>query len=197
MFDRAGGAGKPRVGQVAIAYDPDRDAAVKRAHEQFRWFGLGWKVNADLPNPDVVRRRHRSSSPPSRWPTRSPAAPTSRSTSRRSRRSSTPASTKSRSCRSAPTARTSSSPGRRRSSCRHYARCDANRATDSVKRPERRCAGGIEPTREQHRAAIWVTVVADRPAGSEIDALLHTLMKARPAGFEPATSRSGGGRSIP
>jgi G6PDH family F420-dependent oxidoreductase len=51
-FDRAGGSGKSRVGQVAIAYDPDRDAAIQRAHEQFRWFGLGWKVNADLPNPD-------------------------------------------------------------------------------------------------------------------------------------------------
>ena len=52
MFDRAGGGGKSRVGQVAIAYDRDRDAAIERAHEQFRWFGLGWKVNADLPNPD-------------------------------------------------------------------------------------------------------------------------------------------------
>jgi G6PDH family F420-dependent oxidoreductase len=52
MFDRAGGGGKSRVGQVAIAYDVDKDAAIKRAHEQFRWFGLGWKVNADLPNPD-------------------------------------------------------------------------------------------------------------------------------------------------
>ncbi len=52
MFDRAGGGGKSRVGQVAIAYDPDKDAAVERAHDQFRWFGLGWKVNADLPNPD-------------------------------------------------------------------------------------------------------------------------------------------------
>ena len=52
LFDRAGGSGKPRVGQMAIVYDRDRDAAVKRAHEQFRWFGLGWKVNADLPNPD-------------------------------------------------------------------------------------------------------------------------------------------------
>jgi G6PDH family F420-dependent oxidoreductase len=51
MFDAAGGAGKPRVGQIAVAYDADRDAAVKRAHEQFRWFGLGWKVNADLPGP--------------------------------------------------------------------------------------------------------------------------------------------------
>ncbi|PZS08339.1 MAG: LLM class F420-dependent oxidoreductase [Solirubrobacterales bacterium] len=52
MFDAAGGSGKPRVGQVAVAYDADRDAAVERAHAQFRWFGLGWKVNADLPNPD-------------------------------------------------------------------------------------------------------------------------------------------------
>ncbi len=51
MFDAAGGAGKTRVGQIAVAYDPDRDAAVRRAHEQFRWFGLGWKVNADLPAP--------------------------------------------------------------------------------------------------------------------------------------------------
>jgi len=50
-FDAAGGAGKPRVGQVAVCWDPDRDAAVRRAHDQFRWFGLGWKVNADLPNP--------------------------------------------------------------------------------------------------------------------------------------------------
>ncbi len=52
MFDAAGGAGKPRVGQIALAYDRDREAAIQRAHEQFRWFGLGWKVNADLPNPE-------------------------------------------------------------------------------------------------------------------------------------------------
>jgi G6PDH family F420-dependent oxidoreductase len=52
MFQRAGGDGKPRVGQIALAYDQDREAAIERAHEQFRWFGLGWKVNADLPNPE-------------------------------------------------------------------------------------------------------------------------------------------------
>jgi G6PDH family F420-dependent oxidoreductase len=52
MFDAFGGAGKPRVGQIAICFDPDKAAAIKRAHEQFRWFGLGWKVNADLPNPE-------------------------------------------------------------------------------------------------------------------------------------------------
>jgi G6PDH family F420-dependent oxidoreductase len=53
MFDAAGGVGKPRVGQIAVAYDTDRVAAVKRAHEQFRWFGLGWRVNADLPGPSA------------------------------------------------------------------------------------------------------------------------------------------------
>jgi G6PDH family F420-dependent oxidoreductase len=52
MFDQAGGTGKPRVGQIAVAYDTDKETAVQRAHEQFRWFGLGWKVMADLPNPD-------------------------------------------------------------------------------------------------------------------------------------------------
>jgi G6PDH family F420-dependent oxidoreductase len=51
MFEAAGGAGKPRVGQIAVAYDPDRETAVERAHDQFRWFGLGWKVNTDLPAP--------------------------------------------------------------------------------------------------------------------------------------------------
>jgi G6PDH family F420-dependent oxidoreductase len=51
MFDAAGGAGKPRVGQLPVCYDRDRDTAVKRAHEQFRWFGGGWKVNAELPGP--------------------------------------------------------------------------------------------------------------------------------------------------
>jgi G6PDH family F420-dependent oxidoreductase len=49
MFDAAGGAGKPRVGQLPVCWDTDKDAAVARAHEQFRWFGGGWKVNAELP----------------------------------------------------------------------------------------------------------------------------------------------------
>jgi G6PDH family F420-dependent oxidoreductase len=48
-FDAAGGAGKPRVGQMPVSFDRDRDAAIDRAHEQFRWFGGGWKVNAELP----------------------------------------------------------------------------------------------------------------------------------------------------
>jgi G6PDH family F420-dependent oxidoreductase len=51
MFDAAGGAGKRRVGQLGISYGPDRDEAIVRAHDQFRWFGLGWKVNSELPGP--------------------------------------------------------------------------------------------------------------------------------------------------
>jgi G6PDH family F420-dependent oxidoreductase len=62
-FDAAGGAGKPRIGQVAICWDPDRDEAVRRAHEQFRWFGLGWKVNADLPNPTAFEAATRYVTP--------------------------------------------------------------------------------------------------------------------------------------
>ncbi|CAL9347991.1 F420-dependent glucose-6-phosphate dehydrogenase [Streptomyces sp. enrichment culture] len=50
-FDRNGGAGKPRVGQVPVCYDPDRDAALARAHEQFRWSVGGWQVNAELRGP--------------------------------------------------------------------------------------------------------------------------------------------------
>jgi G6PDH family F420-dependent oxidoreductase len=50
-FDAAGGEGKPRVGQLPISYDPDRDTAIKRALELFAWFGGGWKVNAELPGP--------------------------------------------------------------------------------------------------------------------------------------------------
>ncbi len=51
MFDHAGGSGKPRIGQIALSYDPDQQAAVKRAMEQFRWFTGGWRVNAELPVP--------------------------------------------------------------------------------------------------------------------------------------------------
>ena len=49
LFDAAGGRGKPRVGQLPVSYDVDRGKAMQRAHEQFRWFGGGWKVNAELP----------------------------------------------------------------------------------------------------------------------------------------------------
>ncbi len=52
QFDAAGGAGKPRIGQVGLSFDADVAVAKKRAHEQFRWFGGGWNVNAELPGPE-------------------------------------------------------------------------------------------------------------------------------------------------
>ncbi|MFD9031056.1 LLM class F420-dependent oxidoreductase [Streptomyces sp. NPDC059567] len=50
-FATHGGAGKPCIGQLPVCYDPDRAAAVARAHEQFRWALGGWEVNAELPGP--------------------------------------------------------------------------------------------------------------------------------------------------
>ncbi|WP_345750277.1 LLM class F420-dependent oxidoreductase [Microbacterium rhizophilus] len=50
-WDEHHGAGSRKIGQVPISWDPDRDAAITRAHDQFRWFGGGWAVNADLPTP--------------------------------------------------------------------------------------------------------------------------------------------------
>ncbi|MGG5260781.1 LLM class F420-dependent oxidoreductase [Phycicoccus avicenniae] len=45
------GSGARAIGQIPICWDPSEEAAVQRAHEQFRWFAGGWKVNADLPTP--------------------------------------------------------------------------------------------------------------------------------------------------
>jgi G6PDH family F420-dependent oxidoreductase len=50
-WDQVSGRDSRKIGQVPVCWDPDRDTAVKRAHEQFRWFGGGWKVNAELPGP--------------------------------------------------------------------------------------------------------------------------------------------------
>ena len=48
-FDAAAGSSLPKIGQLPISWDPDRDVAIDRAHAQFRWFAGGWKVNAELP----------------------------------------------------------------------------------------------------------------------------------------------------
>ena len=52
MWDaaRPGKGSSRRIGQLPICFDTDRDAAIARAHELFRWFGGGWRVNADLPS---------------------------------------------------------------------------------------------------------------------------------------------------
>ncbi|MFD9733559.1 TIGR03557 family F420-dependent LLM class oxidoreductase [Umezawaea sp. NPDC059074] len=38
-----------KVGQLPISWGVDREEAKQRAHEQFRWFAGGWKVNAEIP----------------------------------------------------------------------------------------------------------------------------------------------------
>lgn len=48
-------AGRPsrKIGQMPICWGPDRQEAIAIAHDQFRWFGSGWKVNAELPGPSA------------------------------------------------------------------------------------------------------------------------------------------------
>jgi G6PDH family F420-dependent oxidoreductase len=43
------GAGARAIGQIPICWDPSEEKAIERAHREFRWFGGGWDVNADLP----------------------------------------------------------------------------------------------------------------------------------------------------
>jgi len=51
-WEPAGGkADARRIGQIPICWGLDRNAAMKVAHDQFRWFAGGWRVNADLPSP--------------------------------------------------------------------------------------------------------------------------------------------------
>ena len=51
-WDRAkGDTSSRKIGQIPICWGTDREAAVAKAHDQFRWFAGGWAVNADLPTP--------------------------------------------------------------------------------------------------------------------------------------------------
>jgi G6PDH family F420-dependent oxidoreductase len=47
--DAKEGASTRKIGQLPVCWGPDREACIDRAHELFRWFGGGWKVNAELP----------------------------------------------------------------------------------------------------------------------------------------------------
>lgn len=47
-FHAAGGVGKACYGQLALSFDDQASVARRRAWEQFRWFGGGWNVNAEL-----------------------------------------------------------------------------------------------------------------------------------------------------
>ena len=137
-FDDAAGVQLPKIGQQPLSWGPDRDAAVATAHEQFRWFAGGWKVNAELPGtagfaaatqfvrPDDVAEAI-------------PAGRTSRRTSRRCARSSTPGSPTSRWCRSAGRPRPSSCRSRPRSCCRRCGRSTASPTTWRCVPAEERC----------------------------------------------------------
>jgi G6PDH family F420-dependent oxidoreductase len=50
-FTLAGGAGKPRYGQIPVCYDPDEGAARARARRLWRWAASGWHVMSELPEP--------------------------------------------------------------------------------------------------------------------------------------------------
>ncbi|WP_033401030.1 TIGR03557 family F420-dependent LLM class oxidoreductase [Actinokineospora enzanensis] len=52
-WDGVARAESRKIGQFPISWDTDRDAAVARAHDQFRWALGGWKVNAELPGPSA------------------------------------------------------------------------------------------------------------------------------------------------
>ena len=48
-WDKAHAGESRKIGQLPVSWAPDKDAAVRTAHEEFRWFAGGWKVNAELP----------------------------------------------------------------------------------------------------------------------------------------------------
>jgi G6PDH family F420-dependent oxidoreductase len=49
-YREAGGDG-PRYGEVPLAFAPDEEAAASSASKLIRFGPLGWKVQAELPNP--------------------------------------------------------------------------------------------------------------------------------------------------
>jgi G6PDH family F420-dependent oxidoreductase len=50
-FESNGGVRRPRYGQVALCYGEDESRCRRQVREQFGWFGLGWQVNSELPDP--------------------------------------------------------------------------------------------------------------------------------------------------
>ncbi|MFI8595308.1 LLM class F420-dependent oxidoreductase [Microbacterium sp. NPDC078428] len=50
-WDAAHSGDSRKIGQIPISWDADKDTAIARAHDQFRWFAGGWSVNSDLPTP--------------------------------------------------------------------------------------------------------------------------------------------------
>jgi G6PDH family F420-dependent oxidoreductase len=50
-YAQAGGDRDATWNQIPVCWAPDADAALRTAHERFKWSALGWKVQAELPNP--------------------------------------------------------------------------------------------------------------------------------------------------
>jgi G6PDH family F420-dependent oxidoreductase len=50
-FERASGAQRPKIGQLAVCAGEDEAAARRLAHERWRFAAGGWKVQSELPNP--------------------------------------------------------------------------------------------------------------------------------------------------
>jgi hypothetical protein len=50
MFDDAGGSREAAHRPDRVVIRPDQQVAVRR--DQFRWFTGGWRVNAELPDPE-------------------------------------------------------------------------------------------------------------------------------------------------
>jgi hypothetical protein len=80
-FDDVAGATVHKIGRLPISWDRDGATAVARAHEQFRWFAGGCKVNAELPGTAAFAFRQ-PVRPTEAWPRRWCADPTSPRTSR-------------------------------------------------------------------------------------------------------------------
>ncbi len=52
LWDAAkGNTTSRKIGQIPICWGSDKEQAIEKAHDQFRWFAGGWAVNADLPTP--------------------------------------------------------------------------------------------------------------------------------------------------
>jgi len=50
-FTAAGGDAARTWSQIPVCWGEDAGKALELAHQQFRWSALGWKVQAELPNP--------------------------------------------------------------------------------------------------------------------------------------------------
>jgi G6PDH family F420-dependent oxidoreductase len=50
-FTAAGGDAAQTWSQIPVCWGEDAGKALEVAHQQFRWSALGWKVQAELPNP--------------------------------------------------------------------------------------------------------------------------------------------------